>query len=669
MRFVRNGRSDFSNSFHEATANPTWLADSGASLNARLTDMARGSQTQFREAAMAVLGIVSQGTAHYNYEKTGQPLGLGQPVLRRFDAEEYEIYAQDTWKATRTLTFTYGLRWSLMPPVHEASGTQTSTRVPLSDFFAQRGALADNGQPQSSVAPVEYLLREQPGGRDLYPFHKRNLAPRFAVAWAPGKMVIRAGWGMYYDLIGAGLISNYDSLSLGLTSNISNPSGVLTAATAPRYTGLHAIPAALLLPPPRAGFPQVAPSLFDISGSIDDKVKPPYTMNMNLALSRDFRGGWFLQGAYVGRLSRRSLLYEDMAQPTNLRDVTSGVTYFEAAGQLSRLALANTPVASVQRIPYWENLFPAAANANLSATQRVYQRYLANSPDFVSALYQLDVSCVPACSKFGKYAYFNPQYSFLGALRSVGNGNYHGMQMSLRKSFANGDQIDFNYTLSKSIDLGSRPESSTASDGTIINAWNRSQFRAVSDYDALHQFNANWVYGIPFGKKHWLLGGWQFGGLYRQSSGLPVSVSNGRNFPTSWNIAGWATPTGAPFQDGTNKNANAPTGGVSGPNIFQDPVVAFNAFTFSLPGQPGPRNGVRGDGNFNIDLSLGKTFAMPWRESHSMQFRWEVFNATNSVRFDPKSIGLTLGAVSTFGKYTDTFTLPRVMQFTLRYAF
>ena len=147
MRFIRNSRLDYSNSFHEAVANPTWLADSGASLNSKLTDMARGSQTQFREAAMDLLGIVSQGTAHYNYTKTGTPLALGQSITRRFDAEEYEMYAQDTWKATKTLTLTYGLRWSLMPPVHEASGTQTSTAVPLADFFAQRAALADNGLP------------------------------------------------------------------------------------------------------------------------------------------------------------------------------------------------------------------------------------------------------------------------------------------------------------------------------------------------------------------------------------------------------------------------------------------------------------------------------------------------------------------------------------------
>lgn len=661
LRFIRNSRTDYSNAFHEATVNPLWLADSGAVLNSRFADMARGSQAQFRDAAMVLLGIVSQGTAHYNYTKTGQAIAQGDPVRRRFDAEEYELYLQDTYRVSKTFTVTAGLRWSLMPPIHEASGTQTNTRVPLGDFFAQRAALADNGFPQSLVAPVEYLLAEQPGGRPLYPFHKRNLSPRLGAAWSKGKYVVRAGWGMYYDLVGAGLIQNFDAYALGLNSNISNPSAVLTAATAPRLTGLNTIPASLLLPPPRAGFPQAAPKLFDINTAIDDQLRAPYTMNANLTIGREMPQGWYAEASFVQRLSRRSLLYEDMAQPTNLRDPASGATYFEAAQQLARLALANTPAAQVQRIPYFENLFPGAANAALSATQRVYQRFLVNSPDFVSALYNIDVTCQPACGKFGKYAFFNEQYSFLGALRSNGNGNYHAMQVSIRKARSNGDQVQFNYTLSKSIDLGSRPESSQASDGTILNAWNRAQARGVSDYDALHQFNANWVFGL------WK--GFQLGGLMRLSSGLPVSVSNGRNYPTNWNLPGYATPNGLPFRDGSSRNAPAPPGGVSGPNIFKDPVAAYNAFTFSLPGLVGPRNGIRGDGNFNADLNLAKSFAVPRREGHTIQLRWEVFNVTNTARFDPKSLFLSIGAASTFGKYADTYTPPRVMQFTLRYAF
>jgi hypothetical protein len=149
---------------------------------------------------------------------------------------------------------------------------------------------------------------------------------------------------------------------------------------------------------------------------------------------------------------------------------------------------------------------------------------------------------------------------------------------------------------------------------------------------------------------------------------LPTSAGNGRFWPTNWNITGYATPIG-PFEDGTNKNAPPPPGGKSGVNIFQDPAAAVKAFAYTMPGQTGNRNGIRGDGNFNIDLGLSKRFMMPYKEGHSLQFRWEVFNVTNTTRFDPFSANISLGDVGSFGRYTDTLTLPRVMQFALRYEF
>ena len=88
-----------------------------------------------------------------------------------------------------------------------------------------------------------------------------------------------------------------------------------------------------------------------------------------------------------------------------------------------------------------------------------------------------------------------------------------------------------------------------------------------------------------------------------------------------------------------------------------------------MPGQTGGRNQIRGDGNFNLDLSLGKSFTIPWKESHKLRVRWEVFNVTNSVWFDPFATSADLGSLGSFGKYTDTLTLPRVMQFGLRYDF
>jgi hypothetical protein len=56
-------------------------------------------------------------------------------------------------------------------------------------------------------------------------------------------------------------------------------------------------------------------------------------------------------------------------------------------------------------------------------------------------------------------------------------------------------------------------------------------------------------------------------------------------------------------------------------------------------------------------------------ERHSIQFRAEAFNLTNSVRFDPRSLSLSLTSVGSFGKYTGTLNSPRQMQFALRYEF
>jgi hypothetical protein len=64
---------------------------------------------------------------------------------------------------------------------------------------------------------------------------------------------------------------------------------------------------------------------------------------------------------------------------------------------------------------------------------------------------------------------------------------------------------------------------------------------------------------------------------------------------------------------------------------------------------------------------------MPWTEKQSLQFRWEVFNVPNTVRFDVQSAllsnSLGLGSGSSFGNYSGLLTNPRIMQFALRYEF
>ena len=70
---------------------------------------------------------------------------------------------------------------------------------------------------------------------------------------------------------------------------------------------------------------------------------------------------------------------------------------------------------------------------------------------------------------------------------------------------------------------------------------------------------------------------------------------------------------------------------------------------YSYAGEIGSRNIVRGQGQFNVDMSLNKRFILPFKESHSLQLRWEVFNVANTVRFDINNASLDVGNTGTFG--------------------
>jgi hypothetical protein len=193
--------------------------------------------------------------------------------------------------------------------------------------------------------------------------------------------------------------------------------------------------------------------------------------------------------------------------------------------------------------------------------------------------------------------------------------------------------------------------------------------------------NANFVYQLPFGRgKRFgnamnkfldaIVGGWEITGLYRQTSGLPFTVINGQRWPTNWNLGGNATPNGLPIP-AVVSTGNAT--GIAGPNLWQNPADAFAAFREDFAGESGGRTNLRGQGLFNIDTGVYKSFTMPWSEHQKLTFRWESYNLTNSVQFDPasgagsgNSASSTLSS-SSFGKLTTTLGSSRQMQFALRF--
>ena len=545
------------------------------------------------------------------------------------------------------------------------------------------------------MTPIKYIPINDPSASPLYPYHKKNFAPRLALAYSPradsgisrllfggpGRTSIRAGWGMYYDALGNSLILRSDSGGLGLSSSTSVAS-VFDERTGPRFTGLFDIPASVVGPPTKYTFPIQAPNNFAYGGNnsnIDSQIRPPYTMNLSFSIGREFKHGLFMQGSYVGRLSRRSLAQTDPATPLNLRDAASGTSYYEAATQLAQLVKAKTPVANVPKIPFWENLWNGSGS--LTGTQVVYNQFLRYAPDYVTAIEQLDRLCGQNClGKLGPFTFFDRQFASITTWRSIAGGNYHAMQWTVRQRLSQSVELGFNYTWSKSIDLSSRAESDGTGStfGFITNPWSPGIHKAVSDYDMTHQWNANWVAELPLGKGNRflnsggvadaILGGWQVRGGYRHTTGMPISVRDGSNWPTNYQWQGWATMIAPITGMETTKNAPAITGN-GGPNAFRDPKAAFAAFDFTLPGGVGNRNIVRGDGYFTIDLGVSKRFRMPYSEKHGLQIRWETFNLTNSARFDISALSINLGTMGNFGKYSDVLTQPRVMQFGARYEF
>jgi len=290
--------------------------------------------------------------------------------------------------------------------------------------------------------------------------------------------------------------------------------------------------------------------------------------------------------------------------------------------------------------------------------------------------------CPNGCGPQGPYVFYDPQFFALYGWRSLGNANYHALQASFRQRLWHGVQFDLNYTYSKSLDLTSAAArvgadggigQGGAVGGQIINTFSPRQMYAVSDYDMTHQFNANWVLELPFGRgkavasnasgwKEALIGGWQFSGLFRITSGLPFSVSNGINLPTNGANGGLSTQV-AHVKAGAATKVNGKV------QMFADPNAAFNAYIFTYPGESGSRNTLRGDGFLGWDSSLSKRWLMPYNDHHSLQFRWEVFNVGNWNRFNVNSNIPVLTNSSNFGTYTGLLTNPRVMQFALRYEF
>ena len=719
-RLVHQNRGTDDNSFNSATSNPYWLGGSPPLPDSIGQPAVNGGFYNSYVIAYAnLVGTIPQITAEQNYAVSSATSGTLLPdgafINRNFKAAEFEWYAQDSWRALPNLTLTFGLRYTYLQTPYEVHGQQVAPTVDTHNWYLQREAAALQGQI------FEQDLLFSPNGTyynkpNYWSPQKGNFAPRLAIAYSPDpKTSIRAGFGMFFDHYGESLVNTFSQQgSFGLSSSLSNPAGVYNAETSPRYVNRRTLPP-IQVPsaPSTQAFPYLYPQgNFAIQWGLDSKIQTPYSESIDLSVQRQLPAGFTIEANYVGRLGRHLLQSLDIAEPVDFVDSNGGGDYYNAGSKLSKLVDQNggnfgfitdangNVTGSTVRVPeiqYFEDLFPWMANFDYqgeSATQAIYNDEWApfrSNLGATTALSDLDFYCFSGelgvsypCPADHVSRFWQDQFSSLYVLSSIGMSYYNAGQVILRHPMSHGVSLNLSYTFSNSIDMGSDGERGTEFNGhggnfsNILNTWKPYLNRGHSDFDVRHLITADWVYQLPIGQGQKfassvnkavdaLIGGWQFPGIIRWSSGLPFSVSE-PGWTTDWQIESNGVVTGPVKTKKQVLNGS--------PQVFADPsginsgTTTGSPIRLPYPGEAGERNNFRGDGWFGIDSGLNKTWKLG--EYGALKFDWQVFNVTNSVRFNSNTAVPYLGAQLTsgsLGSYSAMQNAPRRMQFGLRYDF
>ncbi len=231
----------------------------------------------------------------------------------------------------------------------------------------------------------------------------------------------------------------------------------------------------------------------------------------------------------------------------------------------------------------------------------------------------------------------NTHVGQISAMLPTGYSKYSALQAGLTKRLSHRLQLQASYTWAKSTDDGS---SSTFGD-TFANSVSSLPYFApnrrvaVSDFNIGQNFVFNYLLLLPdapksFGAAGWVISGWQYGGIFQASSGLPISPL----------ISG--DPLGLRSSDTFGfPNFNYGTG--CKPVSKQNKVHYINGACYSYPTESASynpylgtagRNSINGPGLENVDMSFVKNNRIPrFGESVNIQFRAELFNIINRVNY------------------------------------
>jgi hypothetical protein len=190
----------------------------------------------------------------------------------------WSLFAQDTWKPTRSLAITYGLRWEYNAAPSSPSGTPPFTVTQVNNLATM--ALAPPGTP-------------------LWHPQKDDFAPRLGVAWQPlPKLVVRAGAGLFYDLGYASVADTASAFPYYQVKVLLNASFPLSAADAAPLPFTTSPPVALMV-------------------AVDPNHVLPRTYEWNVAVEYSLGNSDVLAITYLGAAGRKLMRQDDYNAPNS----------------------------------------------------------------------------------------------------------------------------------------------------------------------------------------------------------------------------------------------------------------------------------------------------------------------------------------------------------------
>jgi Carboxypeptidase regulatory-like domain/TonB dependent receptor len=581
---------------------------------------------------------------------------------RHYRSNETGEYVQDKFQIRSNLSLTFGLRYDYHGGLTETNGELYNFEPSLYSYDAVNDVINSNGfiiAGNNKLHPTSGVSDSTLTGRQW------GLAPRLGVAWSPksfnSKLVVRAGWGMYYD---RGELFTY--LSPGFASGVI-PGGPFGVAQSPPYVNSQSCsayaytacapydassPACLAfgvvcgsgfenpwgpaLGPPPTGDPSTLsiPNAAAITTGLplfsfavyNRKNKLPYTLNQTLDVQWQPRNDLSIEVGYVGNLGRHEVVpvpfnEPQIATPTHPirpgtpveQDYTYGYTVVTSQGSFTPINLPNPPAGEPQNQPYQETF--EGGNIDLRVP---YIGYSAESESYTAA----------------------------------GISAYNALQTHVEKRLSHGMQVGFSYTYSHSLDEQSAM-------GLFYNGNNPLDLHSGygnSDFDRTHVFNFSYLFRMHnfFTESSWqgkLADGWALEGVTVLQSGQPYSVIDYSGavgsiyFGTSDGITNPIVPLAS------NCTPKSAVTGASGADPGGTPALNASCFTLPLlnPGDLG--GGIPSNDPYETNfVSNGQRniFRQPWQkradisivkdtklsERFRLKYTFEVFNLTNTASFD-----------------------------------